>query len=263
MPPLVISSIFGDTVGTLGEKRGSLTKSAFNDNSTYTNSLLQQISSLQQQLALSESGKWSDMQQLTYLRWVNACLRFELVRYVKEAEEAGTEAGAEDDETKKFGNSALDLSSSFDPRSHNLARALLQKYSDERKAEECGEDDDDDALLASPDSGSGSEKKKKKKKGRKSAFGSLKKLAFWKSSSSSGPEEDDWSGDGELSIGAPQDFKHTLHIGQEHLPAGPRKRAGSKFGGRPSILVEMASQLGSCTYDDLPFYALLWGAVPL
>ncbi|CAH9082123.1 unnamed protein product [Cuscuta epithymum] len=67
---------------------------------------------LQKQVERLQMNRFNDVEELVYLRWVNACLRYELRNY----------------QTPTGKVSARDLSRSMSPRSRDIAKQLLLEY---------------------------------------------------------------------------------------------------------------------------------------
>lgn len=74
--------------------------------------LLKQVEGLQM-------NRFSEVEELVYLRWVNACLRFELRNY----------------QTPSGKTSARDLSKSLSPRSREKAKQLMLEYADSERGQ--------------------------------------------------------------------------------------------------------------------------------
>ncbi|XP_076956045.1 protein CHUP1, chloroplastic-like isoform X2 [Bidens hawaiensis] len=89
--------------------------------------LLKQVEGLQM-------NRFSEVEELVYLRWVNACLRFELRNY----------------ETPAGKTSALDLNKNLSPRSQEKAKQLMLEYAGSERGQ--GGDTDLDSNFSHPSS---------------------------------------------------------------------------------------------------------------
>lgn len=67
---------------------------------------------LSRQVEGLQMSRFSEVEELVYLRWVNACLRYELKNY----------------QTQSGKISARDLNKNLSPRSQEKAKRLLQEY---------------------------------------------------------------------------------------------------------------------------------------
>lgn len=74
--------------------------------------LRQKMADLTAQLETMQSGRFTEVEEMVYLRWVNACLRYELRNFKALPGRA----------------SALDLNKDLSPRSQELARQLMSSY---------------------------------------------------------------------------------------------------------------------------------------
>lgn len=92
--------------------------------------LIKQVEGLQM-------NRFSEVEELVYLRWVNACLRYELRNYQKPSGKT----------------SALDLSKSLSPKSQDRAKHLMLEYA----GSERGQGDTDLESVSSPPSSPGSD----------------------------------------------------------------------------------------------------------
>ncbi|KAK8592572.1 hypothetical protein V6N13_063145 [Hibiscus sabdariffa] len=81
------------------------------------NNLRQENQELTKQIEKLKAEKFTDVEELVYMRWINACLRHELKQYQPRA-----------------GKTARDLSESLSPRSEERAKKLILEYA---KAEGC------------------------------------------------------------------------------------------------------------------------------
>ncbi|XP_077253732.1 hydroxyproline-rich glycoprotein family protein [Tasmannia lanceolata] len=102
-----------------------------------TNSLRHANEDLSKQVEGLQMNRFSEVEELVYLRWVNACLRYELRNYQ-------TPAGK---------TSARDLSKSLSPRSQERAKQLMVEYA----GSERGQGDTDLESVSSLPSSPGSE----------------------------------------------------------------------------------------------------------
>lgn len=98
------------------------------------NNLRQKNEDLLKQVEGLQMNRFSEVEELVYLRWVNACLRFELRNY----------------QTPSGKTSARDLSKSLSPRSQEKAKQLMLEYAGSERGQ--GGDTDLESNFSHPSS---------------------------------------------------------------------------------------------------------------
>lgn len=121
---------------TAESRASALFKMAENEKVTHSSSDIKKLRHANEDLAKQVEGlqtnRFSEVEELVYLRWVNACLRYELKEYQSP--------------TGKL--SARDLSKNLSPRSQDRAKRLMLEYTESER----GHDTDFEGISSPPSS---------------------------------------------------------------------------------------------------------------